>query len=713
MQADLSDVPGGMSRLEKAGRAERARALLATEELLPFGAYYYPEHWPQEQWARDIRKMADLGFHFIHMGEFAWANLEPEEGRFTFDWLDTCVAEAGRNGLRVVLCTPTPCPPAWLTEKHPEILNVNDAGMRSAHGGNRLHANQAHPAFKFYIRRMVEALGERYGRNPAVWGWQLDNEPHVSTLYDYSDFAQGHFREWLQRRYGNDIWKLNEAWGMAFWSGTYNHFGQIRIPNEKEAVNNPHAFLDFRRYTADALAETLRFQADLLRARVEPRQWITTNYAYYQYLPSVDLFRNRGDLDFSAHTFYLLSTYMSYPEGPLAFRLGSGMELAISMELARSVDGVTGIMELQPGQINWGQYNAQPLPGAVRMWIWHAFGLGDEFVCTYRFRQPRFGSEQTHKGILETDGVTVARGGQEFVSAIAEINGLQARARPEEAPPAAVAGRRTAFLWKQDNLWEMQASPHTKSWNTWQHWYAYYGALKQMGAPVEFVQEGDELDPRETPFLVVTAGSMVDEAVVQHWRRYAEAGGHLILSCRTGQKDNMGHFPETLLQARIWDLIGAEVRDNDQLPPGRTGVLQAGESTHVWNVWGELLAPRPGTRALAVYADQYYAGTPAAVTRPLGKGSVTYVGVWSEKGTLERQVLREVYARAGARILDLPPYAFVEWREGFYVGVNYTSAPVSLPVPAEAEVLVGAPVIGPGEVCVWQEKAAAPSGSAP
>ena len=65
-------------------------------------------------------------------------------------------------------------------------------------------------------------------------------------------------------------------------------------------------------------------------------------------------------------------------------------------------------MELQPGQIDWGAWNSQPLPGAVRMWIWHSFGLGDKFVCTYRFRQPLFGAEQFHKGIMEPDGVTLS-----------------------------------------------------------------------------------------------------------------------------------------------------------------------------------------------------------------------------------------------------------------------------------------------------------------
>ncbi|HKJ43346.1 MAG TPA: beta-galactosidase, partial [Sunxiuqinia sp.] len=77
-------------------------------QLITVGAYYYPEHWPQDQWKRDLGKMADMGFEFTHFGEFAWAFEEPEEGKFNFDWLDKAVKIAGEKGLKVIMCTPTP-----------------------------------------------------------------------------------------------------------------------------------------------------------------------------------------------------------------------------------------------------------------------------------------------------------------------------------------------------------------------------------------------------------------------------------------------------------------------------------------------------------------------------------------------------------------------------------------------------------------------------
>lgn len=667
------------------------------KSTMPVGAYYYPEHWQPAQWERDIQRIAALGFTFTHYAEFAWAALEPEEGKYNFGWLDSCVNLAAKYGLKVIMCTPSPCPPAWLSQKHPEILIVGDDGIKVQHG-MRLNANGANPVYQQYIGKLVEKMAERYGNHPSIWGWQLDNEPHFHGLYDYSDFAQADFRQWLQKKYGN-IESLNKAWGAAFWSLTYNGFAQIRIPNAKESFSNPHALLDFQRYNADALAAGLRFQAQLLRKNISSKQWITTNYAYYKFLPSVDLFRNKNDLDFASHTMYLLSTFLNAPKDDPGFRLGSGMELSFSNELAKSINGFTGIMELQPGQINWGQWNALPLPGAVRMWIWHCFGLGDAFVCTYRFRQPLFGSEQFHKGIMEPDGVTVSPGGKEYVQAIKEINALPPV--KDKKMPAEVAKRSTAFLWKQENLLGMEGSKHTNSWDTWQHYYMYYGHLKSMGAPVTFLQETDSFNVQRYPFMVAPAFEMTDETLIKKWKKYVEDGGQLILSSRTGMKDNNGHLWETLLQQPIWELIGAEIEQFDQLPPGMQAQISMENKTYNWQIWGDQLKPLKA-KALAVYSSQFYAGKPAVVQNGIGRGKVYYIGAWSVDGALELDVLQKAFRDGGATPLQLPPYVFVEWRDGYWVGVNYSSNPVDLPVPNAATFLQGKKSIKPGEVAVWK-----------
>lgn len=668
---------------------------------MPIGAYYYPEHWSESQWERDIKRIAGLGFEFTHFAEFAWAKMEPEEGAFNFEWLDKCVDLAGKYGLKVIMCTPTPTPPAWLTEKHPEILVVTEDGFQVKHG-MRLNCNGNNPVYQQYIKRIIEKMAERYGDNPLVCGWQLDNEPHYEGLYDYSPFAQKDFRAWLKNKYKN-IDALNQAWGASFWSFTFNNFEQINIPNAKERTGNPHAFIDFKRYTADALASALRFQERTLRSKINPNQWITTNYAYYKFLPSVDLFRSRNDLDFASHTMYLMSTSLNYPEGKLSYRLGSGMELSFSAELARSITGYTGIMELQPGQINWGEWNSQPLPGAVRMWIWHCFGLGDQFVCAYRFRQPLFGGEQFHKGIMETDGVTVSPGGKEYVQAIQEISRLKKNSSKASALPDEAASRSTAFLWKQDNLYSMETAQVRATWDTWDYYYTYYQKLKTLGAPVTFIQETDNFDVNKYPFMVAPAYEMVDAALIDKWMRYVQSGGHLVLTLRTGMKDNNSHLWESLLQEPIWNLIGAKVDYFDQLPFSDKANVSVLNNDYSWNMWGDVLTPFDGTEIWGTYSDQFYAEKPCVVYKKHGKGSVCYIGVASESKELEKAVLRKFYTESGAAILDLPDYVFTEFRDGYWVTVNYTSDIINAPVPQNAKILIGKKEVAPGEVCVWTE----------
>lgn len=666
---------------------------------MPFGVYYYPEQWSSSQWERDLKHIADLGFEFTHFAEFAWSTIEPSEGDYNFDWLDSCVNLAGKYGLKVVMCTPSPTPPAWLTEKHPEILIVTESGHPIKHG-MRLNCNGANPIYQEYIERVILKMAERYGNNPVVIGWQIDNEPHFEGLYDYSDFARISFRNWLQRKYGS-IENLNKAWGGAFWSYAYNNFEQIELPNNENHSSNPNAFIDFKRYNADSLAEALAFQYDVLKKHVNSSQWITTNFAYCGFLPSVDPFRSRSKLDFASYTMYPMNTFLEYPAGQHGYRLGSGMELAFQTELTRSVSGKTGIMELQPGQINWGTWNSIPLPGAVRMWIWHCYALGDEFVCTYRFRQPLYGPEQFHKGIVEPDGISLSPGGKEFIQALEEINRLK---NSKSTEPKNVSERRTAFLWKHDNLFSAEHTQVRGDWNIWKPYLGIYKKLKTLGAPVDIISEEAGFDSKRHPFMVMPAYEMVDSKLIVKLRNYVEEGGNLVLTYRSGIKDNNSHLWEAPLQQPIYELAGLKVEGFDQLPSSDKAYVDFEGKTYAWNIWGDMLSPSHETQVWAKYADQFYKDTPCVTFRKHKKGSVCYIGVMSEDFKLEEDVLRKFYRQAGADVLELPDYFFVEYRDGHFIAVNYTSENVNIPLSNKDKIVMGEKTVKPGHVTVWITK---------
>jgi beta-galactosidase len=228
----------------------------------------------------------------------------------------------------------------------------------------------------------------------------------------------------------------------------------------------------------------------------------------------------------------------------------------------------------------------------------------------------------------------------------------------------------------------------------------YYRALKSVMAPVDVITEDREFD--RYPFLVAPAYQLVSDDLVTRWKQYAKNGGHLILTARTGQKDMRGHLWEGPWAQPILDLIGARIVRYDVLPANVTGHVQfvVGKS-YSWGSWGDILEPADGTEVLARYADQFYSGSAAAVTRKFGKGTVSYVGIDTESGDLERVVLHQIFLAAGAKPASLPPDFAIDWRDGFWVATNFTNKVQSIPAPSNTTLLVGDRAVVPGGVAVW------------
>jgi beta-galactosidase len=355
-------------------------------DLFATGVYYYPEHWPEEQWERDLKNIADLGFEFTHFGEFAWAFMEPEEGKYTFEWLDRAVELSAKYGLKVIMCTPTPTPPAWLTHKHPEVMIKNPSGVSAVHG-TRQQASWSSEIYRDYVGKITHQLGKRYGKDHRVIGWQLDNEPsHYGWTEDYSEASHARFQQWLKAKY-NNIETLNKEWGAAFWSQVYNNFEQVAIPNETRSpidFINPHAMLDWKRFNADEAADFLRFQTEILREYTSD-QWITTNYMA-GYMP-VDPWRS-DYLDYISWTAYPVAGY-GEGIGSEGFRRGTPFAVGFASDRFRPYSkGKTGVMEIQISQVSWGHYNPRLYPGMRKVFLYHTLAGGNSFACFYRYRQP-------------------------------------------------------------------------------------------------------------------------------------------------------------------------------------------------------------------------------------------------------------------------------------------------------------------------------------
>lgn len=268
--------------------------------------------------------------------------------------------------------------------------------------------------------------------------------------------------------------------------------------------------------------------------------------------------------------------------------------------------------------------------------------------------------------------------------------------------PEKLAKRKTAFLWSHDVMWDLDIQRQTRLWHTWRNRNSYSSMIKSTGAPVDFISEEDDFSAY--PFMLAPAYQLIDDKLIQKWEKYVQDGGHLILTCRTGQKDKNGHFFEGAIAEPISKLIGAGHEFQDMLLSDMAGKVKSGDIVYEWNRWGEILTPHKGTEVLVTYADQFYKGKAAATFRKLGKGSVTFIGVSTIDGQLEREIVRGVYKKAGVEIEDLPKGIYLEWRDGLYVGTNYTGEVYHMPIPENGKILVGKNPIKAAEVIIWKEE---------
>ena len=236
-----------------------------TSTTRPFlGTAYYPDYYPESDWCSDLDRMCAAGITAVRVLEFAWAWYEPTPGGFVWAPLDRFLDLCLERGLGVCLSTPTATPPAWFWERHPDARLIDADGRRC-----RAHRHATcwnHPGARAEAMRTVAALAERYGRHPAVWGWQIDNEPNYAEdyqgYYDFNPHALRDGQAWLEQRYGS-ISALNEAWFTCFWSQTLSTFAQAwRLFDPR---TSPQAQLDFCRWREANYAGFVQEQAAVLR----------------------------------------------------------------------------------------------------------------------------------------------------------------------------------------------------------------------------------------------------------------------------------------------------------------------------------------------------------------------------------------------------------------------------------------------------------------
>ena len=123
------------------------------------GGDYNPDQWLDRPdiLERDIELMLKAHVNAVSVGIFAWTRLEPEDGVYDFEWLDQVIDRLWKAGIHVVLATPSGARPAWMAQKYPEVLRVDERFQRH-HFGERHNHCMTSPIYRRKVREMNTRL---------------------------------------------------------------------------------------------------------------------------------------------------------------------------------------------------------------------------------------------------------------------------------------------------------------------------------------------------------------------------------------------------------------------------------------------------------------------------------------------------------------------------------------------------------------------------
>ena len=76
---------------------------------------------------------------------------------------------AAAAGLKVVIGTPTAAPPAWLTQRYPDTVAVNEHGVTMQHG-IRCHFDVTSERYQTFCASIAGALAREFGHDDSVIG---------------------------------------------------------------------------------------------------------------------------------------------------------------------------------------------------------------------------------------------------------------------------------------------------------------------------------------------------------------------------------------------------------------------------------------------------------------------------------------------------------------------------------------------------------------
>lgn len=633
---------------------------------LYFGGDYTPEHFPRNVMAEDMRLMKKAGVNLATINVFSWAQLQPDESKWTFGWLDEVMNTLADNGVSADLGTATASTPAWMARKYPEILPVDENGL-SFHHGSRQTFNPNSPKYRELSALLVRRIAERYKGHPALAMWHVNNELSHQVNYDFSDITIRKFRDWCRIRFGT-CERMNQAWGLHFWGNNISDWEDLMPPMRTAHQVNTSLLLDWKRFTNECYMEVARSEIAILR-EVTPDVPITTNFLYE--FKTLDYFAWADLIDFISVS--------SFPDPKITNPPG---EAALSHDIMRGLkDQPFVLLEQAPSQVNWRLANVNKKPGVMRLWSYQGMAHGSDGFLFFQWRASMHGSEKFHSAMVPHIGENsrifreVTELGRELPQ-LKEIVGSRVKAD-------------VAMVLDYNNWWTVEFTPGpTALLDYLANLKAYHYALFEENITTDVIPFDRDLGCYKV--VIAPLLYMIKPGFRESVESFVAAGGTFITTFFSGVVNEFDEVFRGGYPGPLAELLGLKVEEFEAMKPYVKNSLVVGQNSlglageYESTLWCDILQLN-GAKPLAVYGSDYFRGSPALTVNAFGQGKAYYVATLPSNGFL-RPFLKNVCDQRGVQpVLAAPARveAVIRTQAGqdylFVMNHNYEPVEVTLP----------------------------------
>lgn len=627
------------------------------------GADYNPDQWLAypEVLAQDPQMMADAHCNCMSVGIFSWAMLEPSEGEYHFEQLDSFIENLAAKGVKTILATPSAARPRWLAEKYPEVRRVDKSGVREQYNTRHNYCYSS-PIYREKTAAIDRLLAERYGNNPNVILWHISNELGGEC---HCELCQAAFRNWLKKKYDNDLDKLNYAWWSAFWSHTVTDWAQIRSPmyHGEPDIIMTGLYLDWRNFVTYQTTDFMKMEIDTIKS-VCPHIPVTTN-----------LMQLPQNVDYSYLKDYIdVVSWDSYPTWHESDQIRCAVETAFNHDFFRSLKHKPFLlMESTPSNTNWQAVSKLKRPGMHRLASMQAVAHGSDSVQYFQWRKGRGGSEKFHGAVIDHNGKASGRVFEDVTQVGISLEKLDE-----------ICGSKTdtkvALIYDTKNEWALfNASGFINADKKYlKTCLQHYKSFWKRGVDVDVISTGEDMSGYDLVAMPMLYS--MDQSQIDRIEEYVAKGGTAVATYATGYVDTtdlcyLGGFPG----GKLKDVFGLVADEIDSLYPNDgNSVLWNGNSYPVVD-YCELITSTTA-EVLGTYGEDFYKNKPALLHNRYKAGNAYYIGC-RDTGELSDTLYEMLLAYLHIKTYDLPEGVSIHSRENYLFIENYNNHAVTVNLP--------------------------------